>query len=193
MPKCLFWSLNHLPLLDQLHLRYVTISKTPNSKEMKKTMHIICFASEEDYLAVNELVKEGHEEHVLHMPTVFKSVDAVMPESYYQELLEDTNSAIFIAKKDGTVIGFAVISIESSPPFQSLIKRKYGYIHDFGVKKDTQKQGVGKLLFEACTDWAKEMGAASIELNVWAFNTNAVEFYNYLGMESISSKMHIQI
>lgn len=77
-------------------------------------MPMICLATEKDYLAVNELVKEGHDEHVLHRPTVFKSVDAVMPESYYHELLEDTNSTIFIAKKDGIVIGFAVISIESS-------------------------------------------------------------------------------
>lgn len=156
-------------------------------------MPIICLASEEDYLAVNELVKEGHDEHVLHMPTVFKSVNAVMPKSYYQELLEDTNSTIFIAKKDETVIGFTVISIESSPPFQSLTQRKYGYIHDFGVKKDAQKQGVGKLLFEACMDWTRKMGATSIELNVWAFNTNAIKFYEHFGMESISSKMHIQI
>ncbi|MGE7021022.1 GNAT family N-acetyltransferase [Solibacillus cecembensis] len=156
-------------------------------------MPIISIASKEDYLAVNALVKEGHEEHALHMPTIFKNVDSVMPESYYQELLEDTNSTIFIAKNNETVIGFAVISIESSPSFQSLVQRKYGYIHDFGVKKDAQKQGVGKLLFEACTDWAKEMGAASVELNVWAFNTNAIEFYEHFGMESVSSKMQIQI
>ncbi|ATP41309.1 alanine acetyltransferase [Solibacillus sp. R5-41] len=154
---------------------------------------IICSASEEDYLAVNALVKEGHDEHALHMPSVFKHADSVMPETYYQELLEDRNSTICIAKMNETVIGFAVISIESSPPFQSLVQRKYGYIHDFGVKKDMQKQGVGKLLFEACMDWSKEMGATSVELNVWAFNTNAIEFYQHFGMESVSSKMHIQI
>lgn len=74
----------------------------------------ICKATNEDYFALNNLVKEGHEEHVIEEPTVFKSVGSVMPESYFKELLKDKNSNIFVAKNSELVIGFAVISIESS-------------------------------------------------------------------------------
>ncbi|WP_238600668.1 GNAT family N-acetyltransferase [Metasolibacillus meyeri] len=98
-------------------------------------MLTICTATLKDYLAVNNLVKEGHEEHVREMPAVFKSVSSVMPEDYYRELLESSNSTIFIAKNQEEVIGFAVVSIESAPSFDSLVQRRYAYIHDFGVKK----------------------------------------------------------
>jgi len=153
----------------------------------------ICTATNEDYFALNNLVKKGHEEHVIEEPTVFKSVGSVMPESYFKELLKDNNSNIFVAKNNELVIGFAVISIEPSPSFPSLVQRKYAYIHDFGVKKEIQKHGIGKLLFESCKEWAKARGALSIELNVWDFNTNAIEFYKHLGMESISRKMKINV
>ncbi|MEC1178048.1 GNAT family N-acetyltransferase [Metasolibacillus meyeri] len=156
-------------------------------------MLTICTATLKDYLAVNNLVKEGHEEHVREMPAVFKSGPSVMPEAYYRELLESSNSRIFIAKNQEEVIGFAVVSIESSPPFDSLVQRRYAYIHDFSVKMNTQKQGVGKLLFTACVDWAQAMNVTSLELNVWEFNTNAIDFYKHLGMESISQKMSITI
>ncbi|MBD8521561.1 GNAT family N-acetyltransferase [Lysinibacillus fusiformis] len=52
---------------------------------------------------------------------IFKSVESVMPKSYFKDLLEDQNSRIFIAKNDELV--------------------KYAYIHDFGVRKTLQKQG----------------------------------------------------
>ena len=80
-------------------------------------------------------VREGHEEHVMKEPTVFKNVESVMPNMYFKELLEDQNSEIFIAKHSDLIIGFAVVCIECAPPFHSLIERKYAYIHDFGVKK----------------------------------------------------------
>ncbi|WP_155592261.1 GNAT family N-acetyltransferase [Lysinibacillus cavernae] len=160
---------------------------------MKTVIISICAATNEDYLAVNDLVREGHEEHVSEEPTVFKSVETVMPESYFNELLEDNNSHIFVAKSSELVVGFAVMSIETSPPFQSLVQRKYAYIHDFGVKKEIQKQGIGKLLFEHCKEWAIASGAASIQLNVWEFNTKAIEFYEHIGMGSISRKMKINM
>ncbi|WP_042476058.1 GNAT family N-acetyltransferase [Bacillus ndiopicus] len=156
-------------------------------------MITICIATSEDYHAVNNLVKEGHEEHAKEVPTVFKNVASVMPEAYYRELLESSNSTVLLAKNQESIIGFAVISVESSPPFDSLIQRQYAYIHDFGVKKNVQKQGVGKLLFTACVNWAKTMNVTSIELNVWEFNKNAIDFYKHLGLESMSRKMAITI
>ncbi|QSB08494.1 GNAT family N-acetyltransferase [Lysinibacillus fusiformis] len=153
----------------------------------------ICTAKNEDYIAINDLVREGHEDHVMKEPTVFKNVESVMPNMYFKELLEDQNSEIFIAKHSDLIIGFAVVCIECAPPFHSLIERKYAYIHDFGVKKEIQKQGVGKRLFDRCKEWAIAKGAISIELNVWEFNTNAIEFYEHLGMESISRKMKMNI
>ena len=47
---------------------------------------IIVEAVVNDYLEVNRLVRQGHEEHVVGDCSVFKQVESVMPESYYDEL-----------------------------------------------------------------------------------------------------------
>ncbi|MGE7673296.1 GNAT family N-acetyltransferase [Lysinibacillus sp. NPDC094403] len=153
----------------------------------------VFIATDKDYFVVNEIVKEGHEEHVMEEPTIFKSVKSVMPETYYNELIGNEESDILIAKEDEIVVGFAVISVETSPPFESLVPRRYAYIHDFGVKADLQRKGIGKMLFTACIAWAKEKDVDSVELNVWEFNTKAIDFYKHFEMSSVSRKMKLNI
>ncbi|MEK4231059.1 GNAT family N-acetyltransferase [Solibacillus sp. FSL H8-0538] len=152
----------------------------------------IGIATIDDFEAVNEIVKEGHEEHVEALPNVFKSVAQVMPTSYYQELLEDNCSEILVAKEGLIIVGFAVMSMEKSPSFDSLVEREYAYINDFGIKSGEQRKGIGKILFEACVSWAKAREASSLELNVWEFNEKAMLFYDSFGMETISRKMQIK-
>ena len=154
---------------------------------------IIVEAVVNDYLEVNRLVRQGHEEHVIGDCSVFKQVEDVMPESYYNELLTHEHSKIFLAKKEDLTVGFAVISIESSPPFPSLVPRKYAYIHDFGVDQLEKRKGIGSMLFERCLQWAKEMDVTAVELNVWEFNEDAIAFYKGCGMETINRKMRIAI
>ncbi|MDM5349599.1 hypothetical protein QUF65_01675 [Lysinibacillus sphaericus] len=57
-------------------------------------------ATNKDYYAVNSLVSEGHEEHVKEELAVFKSIESVMPKSYFQDLPDNQNSHIFIAKNE---------------------------------------------------------------------------------------------
>lgn len=55
-------------------------------------------ASTSDYIEVNRIVTEGHEEHVEGERSVFRRAETVMPEDYYNELLMSEDSEIFIAK-----------------------------------------------------------------------------------------------
>lgn len=149
-------------------------------------------ASIEDYYAVNLIVDEGQDEHAEALPHIFNKVDQVMPESYFRELLEDPKSDILIAKINEEVVGFAVMELNESPPFDSLIPRKFAYMNDFGVKNSYQRRGIGKILFEACLEWSRNNDAASLDLNVWEFNKKAITFYESFGMESASRKMTLR-
>lgn len=146
-------------------------------------------ASLEDFNAVNLIVKEGHDEHSEALPHVFKKVYQVMSKSYYGELVETLNCEILVAKVNEDVVGFAVMELNESPPFESMTSRKYAYMNDFGVKSNCQRQGAGSELFKACVEWSKNKGATSLELNVWEFNEKAISFYESFGMTSISRKM----
>ena len=153
---------------------------------------LVTTATYEDYDAVNIIVKEGQDEHAEALPHIFNKVDNVMPESYFRELLEDTKSEILIAKINEEVVGFAVMELDESPPYDSMVPRKFAYMNDFGVKNNYQRKGIGKVLFEACLEWSKNKGASSLDLNVWEFNKKAISFYESFGMETISRKMTLR-
>ncbi|MFS0878156.1 GNAT family N-acetyltransferase [Solibacillus isronensis] len=150
-------------------------------------------AKEQHYIEVNRLVRQGHDDHVRGDNTVFREVESVMPEEYYLELLEQEQSTVLIAREGNKIIGFAVISIEASPDFPSLVQRRFAYIHDFGVDQSEKRKGIGSLLFEACLKWAKEMNVDEVELNVWEFNEEAIAFYKKHSMKTISRKLRLAL
>lgn len=150
-------------------------------------------ANIDDFFEINSIVKEGQDEHSEALPHIFSKVDQVMPESYFRELLEDPNTDILVAKINGVVVGFAVMELNESPPFQSMTPRTFAYMNDFGVKSSFKRKGIGSIIFKACVEWSKNKGAASVDLNVWEFNQNAIAFYESFGMESLSRKMTLRL
>lgn len=163
-------------------------------KGRKLCMNVIIEAAKlEHYETINEIVKQGHEEHALALPDIFKKVEHVMPESYYKELLAAPNSDVLVATVNREVVGFAVMELQEAPPFDSMIPRVFAYMNDFGIKESYQKKGFGKDLFDACVMWAKQRDASSLDLNVWEFNQNAITFYSQRGMESVSRKMTLPL
>ncbi|MDZ5473062.1 GNAT family N-acetyltransferase [Bacillus sp. 31A1R] len=153
----------------------------------------IRLATIEDYAYVNEIVKEGHDEHAEALPHIFQKVVPVMPISYFKELLDEKDCDILIAVEEGEIVGFAVMELKQSPPFDSMTPRIYAYMSDFGVKSNSQRKGIGTKLFQACVDWSKDKGATSLDLNVWEFNNRAISFYESFGLETVSRKMSLTI
>lgn len=105
-------------------------------KKGEKLVNIhIVKAQKSDFHTVNSIVREGHDEHAIALPHVFKQVEEVMPYNYFCELLDDSASDILLAKINEEVVGFAVMEIAESPTFESMTPRKFAYMNDFGVKR----------------------------------------------------------
>ncbi|MBO8176682.1 MAG: GNAT family N-acetyltransferase [Bacillus sp. (in: Bacteria)] len=66
-------------------------------------------------------------------------------------------------------------------------------MEDLGVTKSYQGQGLGKLLFQQAVQFAKEVGAESLELGVWEFNQHAIKFYEAMGMTTQARKMEYKL
>ena len=60
--------------------------------------------------------------------------------------------------------------------------RKIFHIENICVDKNHQKKGIGKKLYKEIVQIAKERNIKNIELMVWGFNENAINFYKSLGM-----------
>lgn len=163
-------------------------------KVRKLCMNVIIETAKlEHYETVNEIVKEGHDEHALALPHLFKKVEHAMPRSYFNELLADPDSDVLVATLNEEMVGFAVMELKVAPDFDSMMPRVFAYMNDFGMKESYQKRGYGKELFDACVKWAKQRGASSLDLNVWEFNQNAITFYSQRGLESVSRKMTLPL
>ncbi|PGA41408.1 GNAT family N-acetyltransferase, partial [Bacillus toyonensis] len=52
-----------------------------------------------------------------------------------------------------------------------------------------QGAGIGKILVQKSFDYAKEIQATSVELNVLEFNKKAIRFYEKLGFKTQSQQM----
>jgi len=74
-----------------------------------------------------------------------------------------------------------------------MVPRRFLVIDNIVVRKDSRRQGVGRLLLERAEQWALARGADMVELNVWEFNTGARLFYQALGYETASRKMWKQL
>ena len=59
--------------------------------------------------------------------------------------------------------------------------------------EQTEKNGIGKLLMNEAKTIARKNNCSRLELNVWNFNTNAIEFYEHFGMKCQRKIMEIEI
>ena len=56
------------------------------------------------------------------------------------------------------------------------------YIDDLCVDEDSWGMHIGRELYEAAVRLAKESGCYNLTLNVWSCNTEALRFYEKMGL-----------
>src|SRR5690606_1174100 len=71
------------------------------------------------------------------------------------EILKNSNMKLLVTKQNEEIVGFAVLEINESPRFESMAPRKFVYVNDFWIKAAYHRQGIGKILFQACVEWAR--------------------------------------
>lgn len=109
---------------------------------------------------------------------------------YLQEaILKDCaekDGKIWMAEKDGKLVGFIWVRIESEPRYDLMYEEpehKFLYIGDFVVLNEFRGQGIGKALVMAVENYAKEIGIDFIETNVTAKNYPSRDIYQNLGFQ----------
>ena len=148
-----------------------------------------------DYNDVNNLVAEVHKLHVKNRPDVYVDVDTPLAQEYFEELLNDNDTKLFIVEdiQNKELVAYSIVKIITTRSIQILIPSKFAYIEDICVKFNNQKKGIGRLLFEHIVGYAKTEGISSLQLVVWEFNKNAIEFYQSLGMKTRNRRMELNL
>ena len=144
----------------------------------------------EDIPALNALFHQVDRHHSDGLPDYFQTTPRpVRSPSFLQGLIEDQNVGLFVTEQDGELTGFVHVEMRSAPAFAVFIQRLFAVVDNIGTRQDLRRQGIGRALMQAAESWAKDRGAQTIELNVYAFNQAAMDFYRALGYEPLSHRL----
>lgn len=136
-----------------------------------------------------EIKKLGHDglisfiELIRIFEDVFGMENVKIPEEgYLQGLLEEDNFFVFVAIRNEKVVGGLTVYLLK----QYYSKRFLMYVYDLAVKTEHQRQGIGKMLMSAVTQYSEEIGAEEVYVQAEEIDQHAVTFYHATG--AIASK-----
>lgn len=141
---------------------------------------------------MNRIVRQVHHLHVENRPDVYRDADP-FPKADFDCLLAGESVFALVAEDAGQVVGFCEMTMKAPPGSPLLHPRVVALIEDICVDEAYRKKGVGGLLFGAASQAARQRGAVSLELSVWAFNETARHFYEDMGMTERSRVMELEL
>jgi diamine N-acetyltransferase len=112
---------------------------------------------------------------------------------FMKKTIESKTGKIFIAEDDRKIIAYCIVNLKEIKNHQVFLDMVNIEIEDIYVDEQYRKKGVGNKLFTEVKKYAKEEGVKFIELSVWGFNKNAINFYEHLGMNIRICRMELKI
>lgn len=144
-----------------------------------------------DVEALCALYGEFHEFHVRGVPDRLAglpgrdSTEERRLRNRLGELMAGPDSTIFVAERDGQVIGLAEVYVRDDEPVPARIARRFGYVQSMVVARAHRRAGVGRLLLNAAESWARARGADEMRLDTWEFSGGPLEFYERCGYRTL--------
>ncbi len=145
-----------------------------------------------DINRIIEMLKSIAAIHHNGRPDIFKPASSKYNETELAQIIADKDRPIFAAvDENNNLIGYAFCIIQRYKDSGIFYDHISLYVDDLYVEGNIRGQGIGHKLMDYIVNFASEIGASSVELNVWEFNTSAYEFYKNYGMKTKSRKMEL--
>ena len=141
-----------------------------------------------DYEDVRILVRQIHELHLSNRPDIYNDGES-FPKECFEKVLSDVNNLNYVYVENKKIVGVLNATLQHTNPLPIIKPRTYYFIENLVVDKNHRRKGIAKKLFHYLTLKAKENNIDSIELNVWSFNTEAIKFYESMGMNIKNIRM----
>lgn len=116
--------------------------------------------------------------------------DSDIGEKYYHKVVNAVDDVIgFVAKIDDQPVGY--VALHKRPMHHR--HKSYVEIENIGVKPDYRSQGIGKLLVEKASKWAKAQGADRLLVETFAKNNRALKFYKEFGFVESAITLEVDL
>ena len=141
-------------------------------------------AKEQDMEGINNLLMQVCLVHHKGRPDLFKYGAKKYTDDQLRAIINDDQRPIFTAVDgDGNVLGYAFCIFQQHIDDNILTDIKTLYIDDLCVDEKLRGQHIGRRLYEAVLDFAKEQHCYNVTLNVWSLNESAMKFYQACGLK----------
>lgn len=136
-------------------------------------------ATTADLPEVHRLYRLLNEDMAALQPEDVRPAD--QEDAFLRQSIREEVSDILLAVEGAAIRGFALVQLRHTPPYTCIVPYTYAYLLDLVVDTPARGQGGGRLLLAAVKAWAKERGAAYVELQVYSRNTRAQRLYQREG------------
>lgn len=143
----------------------------------------IRYAKPSDIVAIDKLLFQVHKVHSDARPDIFKAGAKKYTDKELEEIIANPLTPIFVAEKDNQILGYAFCIHKQFLGDNNMTDIKTLYIDDLCVDENARGLHIGRTLYDYVINYAKENKFYNITLNVWADNTNALNFYQKLGLK----------
>ena len=141
-------------------------------------------AQEKDIERIHSLLAQVAMVHHKGRPDLFKPGKSKYTDEELKALLQDSNRPILAAVDDNDCMqGYAFCIFRQYKDHNIMTDIKTLYIDDLCVDETMRGKHIGKLLYNAALDYAREHGCYNLTLNVWSCNESAMKFYESCGLK----------
>ena len=139
-------------------------------------------AETKDMERINDLLYQVELVHHNGRPDIFKIGKKYSAEQLEELLLNNNRPILVCVDKNDEVIGYCFCIFQQHIDNSVLTDIKTLYIDDLCVDEKMRGKHIGKELYEAAVNLAKENGCYNLTLNVWSCNQSALKFYESQGL-----------
>ena len=144
-----------------------------------------------DIPAILELLVQVDMVHHNGRPDLFKGPAVKYNAAELEQILADEGTPVFVCVDEKErVLGHGFCILQHSGG-ELMVEHTTLYIDDICVDAAARGQGVGRMLFERIREYARELGAYNLTLNVWSCNPDARAFYEKLGLVPYKTGMEM--
>ena len=145
---------------------------------------VIRQAQVKDIDSVLKLLKQVNLIHHNGRPDIFKSATKYSP-AELEEIIKDKNRPVLVAEDEGIIKGYAFCVYIKHENDNMLTDIKTLYLDDLCVDGKARGNHIGKSLYDAVLELAKQNNCHNVTLNVWWLNKSALKFYEKCGMQPL--------
>ena len=143
---------------------------------------MIRMAKEKDIPKMGDLLKQVCLVHHNGRPDIF-NIGRKYSDEELKELLKDEKRPILVCvDENDEVRGYCFCILQQHVGNSVMTDIKTLYIDDLCVDENLRGKHIGKKLYEAAVQFARDNGCYNLTLNVWSCNQSAMRFYEAQGL-----------